>query len=98
MRRDVVSVFVLPPSMAELKGRLDRRAEDTPEIIARRLGNARDEIAQWAAYDYIIVNDDLERAYFDVRAILAAERLRRDRLVGAKEFVESLLAEPAGKA
>jgi guanylate kinase len=93
MRRDVVSVFILPPSMAELKGRLDRRAEDSAETIARRLKNARDEIAQWAAYDYIIVNDDLERAYFNVRAILAAERLKRERLIGAQDFVTTLLSE-----
>jgi guanylate kinase len=95
MRRDVVAVFVLPPSMAELKGRLDRRAEDSAETIARRLNNARDEIAQWAAYDYIIVNDDLERAYFSVTAILAAERLKRERLVGAQGFVTGLLEESA---
>ncbi len=93
MRRDVVAVFVLPPSMAELKGRLDRRAEDSAETIARRLKNARDEIAQWGAYDYLIVNDDLERAYYSLKAILAAERLRRERLAGAQGFVTALLAE-----
>lgn len=96
MREDVVSVFILPPSMAELKGRLERRAEDSSETIARRLRNARDEIAQWAAYDYLIVNDDLERAYASVTAILNAERMRRTRLTGASGFVESLLASPAG--
>jgi guanylate kinase len=94
MREDVVSVFILPPSMAELKGRLERRAEDSAETIQRRLRNARDEIAQWAAYDYLIVNDDLERAYASVTAILNAERMRRTRLTGASVFVENLLASP----
>lgn len=93
MRKDVVSVFILPPSMAELKSRLERRAEDSPETIARRLANARDEIAQWALYDYLIVNDDLERAYHNVRAILAAERLKRERLTGAQVFIKGLLDE-----
>ncbi len=60
MRADAVTVFILPPSMEELKARLERRAEDTPEVIARRLRNAREEIAQWEAYDYVLVNDDLE--------------------------------------
>jgi guanylate kinase len=97
MRRDTVSVFILPPSMAELKGRLERRAEDSAETIARRLTNARAEIAQWASYDYLIVNDDLQQAYFSVRAIMAAERLRRDRLSGAQAFIAGLLEE-AGDA
>ncbi len=92
MRRDVVAVFILPPSMTELKTRLERRAEDTQDIIARRLTNAREEIAQWGLYDYLIVNDDLEKAFYDVKAILAAERMRRERLVGAQSFVTGLLA------
>jgi guanylate kinase len=92
MRKDVVAVFILPPSMTELKMRLERRAEDAPETIERRLLNARDEIAQWQIYDYLIVNDDLERAFNSVKSILAAERARRDRLVGAEAFVSGLLA------
>ncbi len=92
MRRDVVAVFILPPSMTELKTRLERRAEDKPEIITRRLANAREEIAQWGLYDYLIVNDDLERAFYDVKAILAAERMKRERLVGAQSFITELLA------
>jgi guanylate kinase len=92
MRKDVVAVFILPPSMNELKTRLERRAEDAPETIAKRLLNAREEIAQWQIYDYLIVNDDLERAFNGVRAILAAERAKRDRLVGAEAFVAGLLA------
>ncbi len=91
MRRDVVAVFILPPSMGELQHRLERRAEDNAETIARRLGNARDEIAQWGLYDYLIVNDDLETAFYSVKAILAAERLKRERLTGAPGFVDRLL-------
>ena len=81
MRADVVSVFILPPSMEELKARLERRAEDVPEVIARRLRNARDEIAQWESYDYVLVNDDLDRTFGDLKAILAAERLKRERQI-----------------
>lgn len=92
-REDVVSIFILPPSMAELRSRLVRRAEDAPEVIARRLTNAREEIARWSVYDYVIVNDDLDKAYEAVRSILAAERLKRSRAVGLGEFVERLLTE-----
>lgn len=95
MRADVVSLFVLPPSIAELKSRLERRAEDSPDVIARRLANAREEIAHWTAYDYVLVNDDLQRTFNELRAILAAERLRRERQVGLGEFVERLLAAQA---
>ncbi len=94
MREDVVAVFVLPPSMAELKMRLERRAEDAPDTIRKRLRNARDEIAQWGLYDYLIVNDDLGRAFSGVQAILAAERMKRERLVGAKAFLDTLLGVP----
>ena len=100
MPADVVAVFILPPSMAELKSRLERRAEDAPETIERRLANARGEIAQWGQYSYLIVNDDLERAYASVNAILAAERLKRQRMKGAEGFIEELLAagpDEAGK-
>lgn len=93
-RADVVSLFVLPPSMAELKARLERRAEDAPDVIARRLANAREEIAHWTAYDYVLINDDLQRTFSELRSILAAERLRRERQVGLSGFVEALLAAP----
>ena len=93
MRADIVSIFILPPSMAELKNRLKRRAEDTEEVIARRLANAREEIRHWLDYDYVVVNDDLGRAYASVRAIVAAERLRRDRRPGLHQFVTGLLDE-----
>lgn len=94
MREDVVSVFILPPSMAELKARLERRAEDSPDVISRRLRNAREEIAQWQAYDYVLVNDDLDRTFGDLKAILAAERLRRERQVELEGFIDNLLAAP----
>jgi guanylate kinase len=90
---DVVSVFILPPTMAELQARLERRAEDKADVIARRLKNARDEIGHWTEYDYLVVNSDLNRSVEIVRAILVAERQRRMRQVGLSEFIEQLLAE-----
>lgn len=92
-RADVVTIFILPPSMQELRSRLVRRAEDAPEVIAKRLDNARGEIARWENYDYVIVNDDLSAAYESIRAILAAERLKRSRAIGLADFVEGLLGE-----
>lgn len=92
-REDVVAIFILPPSMAELRSRLVRRAEDAPEVIAKRLANARDEIARWRVYDYVIVNDDLSAAYESIRAILTAERLKRSRAIGMADFVDKLLGE-----
>jgi guanylate kinase len=92
-REDVVTIFILPPSMAELRSRLVRRAEDSPEVIARRLENARGEIARWEKYDYVIINDDLQAAYEAIRAILTAERLKRSRATGLKAFVDGLLGE-----
>ncbi|MGN6096429.1 MAG: guanylate kinase [Bosea sp. (in: a-proteobacteria)] len=92
-RADVVTIFILPPSMAELRSRLVRRAEDAPDVIAKRLANARDEIARWSQYDYVIVNDDLDAAYDAIKAILTAERLKRSRAVGLGDFVDQLLAE-----
>jgi len=93
MPADIVSVFILPPTMKELLARLTRRAEDTPEIIDRRLKNAHREIEQWRDYDYVVVNDDLDRAFASVRSIVAAERLRRERRPGLEDFVAGLLAE-----
>lgn len=94
-REDVVSVFVLPPSMQELRSRLERRAEDTADVIARRLKNAAQEIVHWNEYDYVIVNDDLQSAFEKMQAILAVERLRRQRRSAVGPFVEALLAEMA---
>ncbi|TCQ12485.1 guanylate kinase [Rhizobium sp. PP-F2F-G36] len=93
MSGDVVSIFILPPTMAELQSRLHRRAEDTDEVIATRLANSRAEIEHWLEYDYIVVNEDLDTAFAAVRAIVEAERLRRDRRPGLFEYVQGLLTE-----
>jgi guanylate kinase len=92
-REDVVSVFVLPPSATELKARLERRAEDTEETIARRLRNAAEEIPHWTEYDYVLVNRDLDKSFARLRAILTAERLKRVQLPDLESFVAKLLAE-----
>jgi guanylate kinase len=93
MRADIVSIFILPPTMRELKGRLRRRAEDTEEVIAARLANSLSEMKHWGDYDYIVINDDLDAAFAQVRAIVTAERLRRDRRPGLFDFVQGLLEE-----
>jgi guanylate kinase len=92
MSADVVSIFILPPTMAELQSRLHRRAEDTEEVIQTRLNNSRSEIKHWREYDYVIVNDDLNSAFDAVQSIVKAERLRRDRRHGLFDFVEGLIA------
>ena len=87
----VVSIFVLPPSMRELRARLERRAEDSAASIDTRLETARQEIGRWRNYQYVIVNDDLQRAYRDVVAIVTAERLRASRIEkGIEAFVGKL--------
>jgi len=93
MRADIVSIFILPPSMKELKARLKRRAEDQEQVIEMRLKNARNEIEHWKEYDFVIINDDLDRAFAEVRGIVTAERLRRDRRPGLFDFVSGLLDE-----
>ncbi|KPB02408.1 guanylate kinase [Ahrensia marina] len=93
MRSDVVSVFVLPPSMAELKDRLHRRAEDDEAVIEKRLLNAAEEIEHWHDYDFIIVNHDLAKAYSEVRSIVVAERLRRTRRPGMFDFIQGLIGK-----
>ena len=93
MRGDIVSIFILPPSMAELKGRLMRRAEDQEAVIEKRLKNAREEMEHWTDYDFVVINDDLDRAFNEVVAIVTAERLRRDRRPGLFDFVSDLLTE-----
>ena len=93
MPADVVRVFVLPPSMAELRRRLERRAEDARDVIARRLDNARDEIRHWRDYEYVIVNDDLQRSLGIVLGVLGAEREKRIRKPGLDGFVAGLLDE-----
>lgn len=101
IKPDLVRVFVLPPSFRELRARLERRAEDAPETIRRRLENACAEIVKWGQYDYVIVNEDLDSSFPAVRSILTAERIRRERVTGLAAFVDGLLAEarepaPAG--
>ncbi len=93
MPADVVSVFILPPSLSELKSRLQRRAEDADDVIRTRLANARAEMEHWRDYDYVVINDDLDRAYSAVKSIVQAERLRRDRRPGLFDFVSGLLGE-----
>jgi guanylate kinase len=93
MRSDVVSVFVLPPSATELKARLERRAEDTDETIARRLRNAAEEIPHWTEYDYVLVNRDLDKSFARLRAVLTAERLKRVQVADLENFVANLLSE-----
>jgi len=92
-RADVVSIFILPPSMEELKKRLVRRAEDAQEVIEKRLANALEEITHWNEYDYVVINDDLERAFKEVKSILTAERLRQDRRHGLYDFAAWLTTE-----
>jgi guanylate kinase len=91
-RQDLVSVFILPPSTAELERRLVTRAQDPPEVVARRMAKAADEMSHWAEYDYVIVNENVERSLDLLTAILTAERLRRTRQVGLSDFVKSLRA------
>ncbi|MEP2947870.1 MAG: guanylate kinase [Lentilitoribacter sp.] len=90
MSADVVSIFILPPSFEELRSRLNRRAEDTAEVIEKRLANAAEEMSHWGEYDYVVVNEDLDLAFSSVKSIVDAERLRRDRRPGLFEFIESL--------
>lgn len=93
MSVDVVSIFILPPTMTELQSRLHRRAEDSEEVIQTRLHNSRAEIEHWREYDYVIVNDDLNAAFDAVQSIVKAERLRRDRRHGMFDFVQQLVTE-----
>ena len=89
-RDDLVSIFILPPSTAELERRLFARAQDSAEVVAARMAKAADEMSHWAEYDYVIVNRDLEASVADVAAILRAERLRRSRQIGLGDFVNAL--------
>jgi len=90
MRDDLVSVFILPPSIAALESRLKRRAQDSREVVRARMAKSSDEMSHWAEYDYVVVNRTLEKSIAEVAAILAAERLRRQRQLGLDEFVNRL--------
>ena len=89
-RADLVSVFVLPPSLEALEERLRRRAQDSDEVVRARMVKSSDEMSHWAEYDYVVVNQDLDESVRRVRAILDAERARRERQVGLAEFVNRL--------
>jgi guanylate kinase len=91
MRDDLVSIFILPPSHAELERRLRARASDSDDVVAARMAKAADEISHWPEYDYIIVNTDLDKALADVQAILNAERLKRARQIGISDFAARLV-------
>jgi len=91
--KDLVSIFVLPPSIPELERRLHKRAQDDYETIHRRMAKAADEMSHWQEYDYVVINHDLDQAFADVIAILTAERVKRDRQVGLSDFVRSLQAK-----
>lgn len=93
--QQVVSIFILPPSLAELERRLRARGQDSDEVIAGRMRKSRDEISHWAEYDYVLVNDDLDATEANLRAILTAERLRRDRRPALGGFVRKLMEDAA---
>jgi guanylate kinase len=92
-RDDLVSVFILPPTAKELERRLKRRAQDSKVVIGSRMAKAAGEMSHWPEYDYVIVNRDKAEAFAEVRAILAAERLHRERQIGLSDFVRGLQAK-----
>lgn len=92
-RGDIASIFVLPPSMPELERRLRQRAQDEEDVIQRRMEKATDELSHWAEYDYVIVNDDLDKTFSEIKTILGAERLKRWRQPWISPFVRRLQAE-----
>jgi len=89
-REDLVSVFILPPSWAELERRLRARAQDSATVVAKRMSKASEEMSHWPEYDYIVVNHSIETSVANVQAILSAERMRRERQIGLADFVKSL--------
>ncbi len=91
VRDDIVSIFVLPPSHAELERRLRSRAQDSEDVVVKRMSKAAGEISHWPEYDYVIINDDLDPAHAKVVSILNAERLKRVRQVGLSDFVRELV-------
>jgi guanylate kinase len=89
-REDLVTVFILPPSTRDLEKRLITRAQDSPDIVARRMAKAADEMSHWAEYDYVVVNRDIATSLSNLKAILTSERLKRERQVGMSGFVKGL--------
>ena len=94
-REDLVSVFVLPPSMAELERRLFSRAQDSAEVVRRRMATAASEMSHWNEYDYVIVNTDFDESVQNVRSIIQAERLKRQRQNGLAGFVNAMRSQTA---
>jgi guanylate kinase len=92
-RADVVSVFILPPSAADLETRLHSRAQDSHEVIRKRMSRASHEMSHWAEYDYIVINHDVDEAFAEVQSILKAERLKRERRIGLVGFVRNLQSQ-----
>ena len=95
-RADVVSVFILPPSAADLEKRLHSRAQDSDEVIRKRMSRASHEMSHWAEYDYIVINHDVDEAFAEVQSILKAERLKRERRTGLVGFVRNLQGQLQG--
>jgi guanylate kinase len=91
-RSDLVSIFILPPTVKELERRLKRRARDSKSVIGSRMAKAAGEMSHWPEYDYVVVNRDKRQAFAELRAILAAERLKRERQIGLSDFVRRLQA------
>ncbi len=89
-RADMVSVFILPPTTRELERRLTQRAQDAPAVVAKRMAKAADEMTHYIEYDYVIINRDIGASMVQLRAILAAERLKRERQIGLGDFVKAL--------
>jgi guanylate kinase len=87
---DLVKVFILPPSAQDLERRLKARAQDSADVVAVRMAKASDEISHYQEYEYIIINEDIDQAFLELRAILQAERIRRRRLTGLSNFVKQL--------
>jgi guanylate kinase len=93
---DSVLVYILPPSLAEMSRRLHARSQDTEEVIAQRIARSKDEVSQWATFDYVILNEDFDKAYSDLAHIYHAERMRRERNLWIAPFVDVLMAEDVG--
>ncbi len=91
--KDLVTVFILPPSGDALESRLKGRAQDTPEVVKRRMAGASNEIQHWDDYEYVVINTDVEKSLLELKAILAAERLKRTRRTGLKKFVRGIQAK-----
>jgi len=94
---DLVRIFILPPSIAALESRLRNRAQDSDETVAKRMDKAESEISHWAEYDYVLVNDNLDETYENLKAIVRAERYRRERRPGMSDFVRGLMEERANR-